>query len=1151
MPRPLHTQCPHCGGVYPGVPPVCPRCGAPWGQVHAMRLRAVEERLGAVDQERAELVFARDALIATQAQQHVTAAPPAAAPRLSEGAPVYSGFAPTPARQWEFTTTSVRNLLLVLGAMLLGVASLVFAVVSWSELSVAARGTILGGVTILVASLPLVFLRYRLTATAETLGALSAALLVIDALALWSVAPVDRIGTPIYVASASAVITLMLIGYAWAVPLRAPRVIAVVIGQLVAPAIASQGQPPLWIGLAPIANALILGIGLRFIPAPGRVVGVVVRCSLLLSWGVAVAAALLWMALQWPMRGSEFMTGAAQWAPPVQFLGCALVGVACLALWPRGRQRAALVVATTTLTLGVAPAAVIATGIPVLPVFTLTLVTLPVMLLAIWGPRLCESDQVSIGAVALVSACAVPTLVAPWLTEVLVAPLTRALRNERPTSLAHMEFTEGPLLLATLLLGAATLVGWAWWRSDQWAAGAAALSTLMVVLPTSVAVVPVPYGVAIAISVVLAGGLLLTVPVFTAWRARLVLWAGLVTGGMSVAWSTFDSLLTALVLLALGTCATAGAILASVTARSENRGLGSSPATLPVAATVGFALASAAAWFSLDEHGVDLDPRWATAPVLAVAAGALAVAWFARRTCGNRRADLAGTVVVLVAVGVVISWGVTGIAPLLVAVAGVAAAGAAAIAVGAIRPVGVAVASCLVVAAGVMMADPWLTAQFGPARWIVAPWSQEGLLGARSTEALVVERVLPVPWPDLVVLPVFGAAITLTVWAVRRRRAAPVAGTVAGVVLAPLPAMANAPVWLILALLVVVALALLGVPALPSRFRVTRVTGRAASVGAVWVLLTMLSWSLAESALTLVGLIIVVGAGLGVQVLGRDVPLVTGAAALCTLATGAFAVALMLTFGQPVEVASLGAAAVVAAGVGVTSSVSLPRPLSVSVEVSAGLLGLVAIGLTLAGTQRLELTSLCLAVLGVIALGGATRPTRRWYIPVAGVLLLAALWCMMGWLRITVPEPYLLPPGLVALVLGWDWHRRTVAAGRPAPSSWFSAGPGLALTLSPTAVLVLTPDPDPVRLGALALGGVGVTLVGAWRRAQCPLAVGVGVLALVAQRAFGTPLWELVVTVPAWVPLAVAGIVILVVATRFERTVAEVRRVGSAFRSLS
>ncbi|QVQ52058.1 hypothetical protein J4H86_25625 [Spiractinospora alimapuensis] len=1105
-----------------------------------------------MERERAELVFVRDSLLSAVSRPQ-TAAPPVAdaRPPVEGSRPVYSGSVPAPsrARRWEFTSTSVRNLLLVLGAVLLGVASLVFAVVSWSELSVATRGTILGGVTVLVAGLPLVFLRYRLTATAETLGALGAALLVIDALALWSVVPVDRIGTPAYVASAAAVITVVLVGYSWAVPLRAPRVLAVVVGQLVAPALALWGDPALWLGLAPIINAVVLGLGLRTLPAPGRVVGTVARWSLLLSWAAAIVVALAWVALPPDVHGLDVATGGIRWAPPVQFLGCALVGVTCLVLWPRSRHRGALVVATTSLALGVAPAAVIFAEVPVLPVLTLTLVALPAMLLAVWGPRLAEPDRVAVGAVAFVAACAVPTLVAPRLVEVMASPLVGILTFERPGTLALMEHAGHPLLLTTLALATATLVGWAGWRSGRWAAGATALSSLSVLLPTSVAAVPVPYGVALTVSVVVAGALLASVPVFAGWRARLVVWAGLVTSYVVVAWSAFDPLLLTLVLVTLGVCAVAGAVLPILTTRSASGGPRTAPAALSVTATVSFALAGAAAWFAFHDRGVELDPRWFSAPVLTVAAGALAVTWLARRANGNRRTDLAWTVVALAGASAVISWVGTGIPPLLLAGAAVVTASSAALSAGRVRPVGLTVTAGLVIAAGATMAGPWLTAQFGTWRWVVAPWSQRGILGSRAADALMVDSVLPASWPDLLALPAVGAAITLGVWATRRRLAAPVAGAVFAVVLAPLPVMANAPVWLVILVLVVLALTLLGVPALPPRIRPTPLAGRVAAVGSVWVLLTMLSWSLAESTPTLVGLVVVVGAGLGVQILGRDVPLVSGAAALCTLATGGFAVALMLTFGQPAEVASLGAVAVVAGGIGVTSTVSLPRPLSMSVEVASGLLGLVAVCLTLAGTQRLELTSVCLAVLGVIALGGATRPERRWYVPVAGILLLAALWCAMGWLRVTIPEPYLLPPGLAALVLGWDWRRRAVVAGRPAPSSWLSAGPGLAL-LGPTAVLVLAPDPDPIRLGALAVAGLACTLVGAWRRSQCPLVVGAAVLALVAQRAFGTPLWELVVAVPAWVPLGFAGVVILVVATRFERTVAELRRAGSALRSL-
>jgi hypothetical protein len=106
--------------------------------------------------------------------------PPLAAPPAVVGA---GALAPRP----EVHPITLRNLLLVLGASLLGLAAIVFVAVAWPRLDDTGRGAVLGGVTLVVGGLSAV-LASRLRATAEALAAVLVVLLLVDWHAL------DRVG---------------------------------------------------------------------------------------------------------------------------------------------------------------------------------------------------------------------------------------------------------------------------------------------------------------------------------------------------------------------------------------------------------------------------------------------------------------------------------------------------------------------------------------------------------------------------------------------------------------------------------------------------------------------------------------------------------------------------------------------------------------------------------------------------------------------------------------------------------------------------------------------------------------------------------------------------------------------------------------------
>jgi hypothetical protein len=253
--------------------------------------------------------------------------------------------------------------------------------------------------------------------------------------------------------------------------------------------------------------------------------------------------------------------------------------------------------------------------------------------------------------------------------------------------------------------------------------------------------------------------------------------------------------------------------------------------------------------------------------------------------------------------------------------------------------------------------------------------------------------------------------------------------------------------------------------------------------------------------------------------------------------------------GRPV-LAGRGVVAVVAAVAGVLGAVPVERPVLVTVEAAQGVLAAAAIALTLAAPDRLHLTSLALAALGVTALGGALRPGRRWYAALGTVLLLAAWWVLLGRMSVTAPEPYLLPPAVAAVVVGWEWRRRARAEGGKVPGSWVALAPGVGLGLLPSLTAVFLSGGDALRLGLLAAAATVVVVAAARLRLQAPLLLGASVLLLAALRGFSAPLWELIVAIPAWIPWALAGLLMVAVAARFERSTRDLRRIGHMLRAM-
>jgi hypothetical protein len=229
---PLAAHCPHCGAEQPG-----------WAEELARIERSIAElkaRDVAIDAEREDIaariqqaVLRRD-LLAHSAEEKTrqatrqkrprraaprrppAGAPPGATPRAATQPQTPGGPPPRVPRQGrtrvapppadpptggradghrpEASTREVQNVLLGLGALLLGVAAVVFALVAISSLGAGSRVLILAAATALMLAGGPVLARRGLTATAETVAAVGLLLVPLTGYAVWALDAVSGSG---------------------------------------------------------------------------------------------------------------------------------------------------------------------------------------------------------------------------------------------------------------------------------------------------------------------------------------------------------------------------------------------------------------------------------------------------------------------------------------------------------------------------------------------------------------------------------------------------------------------------------------------------------------------------------------------------------------------------------------------------------------------------------------------------------------------------------------------------------------------------------------------------------------------------------------------------------------------------------------------
>ena len=289
-PRPSGAphHCPDCRAALAASARACPRCGLGLVGPTAQRLWWIDAELVSLDLRRHTLSAERPEVLARLREETRAAVPVAtpSAPTTPAPSPVAS--APRPAAPTrEVSRRSAQNVILGLGALLIGIAALVFAVWTWSDLGTGARATVLGLTTLTFTVVAVPLYRRGLRSTAEAFGVVAALLMCVDALALWFLSDGLTNG-PGYTAAALAVIAALLALYPVLVPLRSPRVLMALLAQPV-PVLLVVAQPdahPAWWFTAVGATALADAIAVHVLGAPRP--GVPVRT-------LRGAAVILWV----------------------------------------------------------------------------------------------------------------------------------------------------------------------------------------------------------------------------------------------------------------------------------------------------------------------------------------------------------------------------------------------------------------------------------------------------------------------------------------------------------------------------------------------------------------------------------------------------------------------------------------------------------------------------------------------------------------------------------------------------------------------------------------------------------------------------------------------------------------------------------------
>ncbi|MEV0593046.1 SCO7613 C-terminal domain-containing membrane protein [Nonomuraea cavernae] len=267
-------------------------------------------------------------------------------------------------------------------------------------------------------------------------------------------------------------------------------------------------------------------------------------------------------------------------------------------------------------------------------------------------------------------------------------------------------------------------------------------------------------------------------------------------------------------------------------------------------------------------------------------------------------------------------------------------------------------------------------------------------------------------------------------------------------------------------------------------------------------------------------------------------------AVACAVVAGAASVeAVAYAFGsKPATLIALPILAVPAAAVALAGRVTALRVWGLGAAVLLLGLDAMAVGLAVGAPVRVAASVGC-AVAGVLLLGrslwagraGRDGVNLEWLRYTGTALLLLASWLRLWAGEVTVVEAYTVPCSLVLLGFGW-WRRRSAPV-----SSWAAYGAGLSFTMLPSMVAVYA-DTEWRRSLALGVLALAVLLAGARSRLQAPTVIGGVTLAGVVVRELAPYVSEMLLTVPRWVPIAVGGLLLVLVGATYEARKRDLKR---------
>lgn len=1131
-------HCPGCANELRPGERRCTHCGLPLSGPAATELWQVDRALEANDQRRQALLSRRDTLLAflrSQAGQHTKSPAPSGAQR-SVGPRQYASPSPAPARapaaqrspapvvRPETSRQSVQNVLLALGGLLLAVAAVVFTVVAWGRFGITGRAAILLTFTAIALTTPVVLIRRKLNATAETIALIGLVLMALDGYAAYRVGAFGLDGTNEYGYSAAvlAVMVATAIGYSRLVPLRLLTPVAVVLAQPVVPLVTAAFQTTIT-GSA-LAFTIVAGLNVALIAAtrhrqalaPERVIAAIFA---VIAASGAVPVALVQTFIEdspWRPAGVLALSGAV-------VIGAALVA---RAVAPRVLLAGSGILLVATAAIG-AVLPELGTAGAVAPALAALLVTLG----AFRAPKTWRLGGLGAGSVLLVAgglAVIRPVghaLLGPfsWLLDPWSGAGDSARIAIDSVSGQNAAWSGHPVVLpAVMLLAAgAALVA----HSVAGRRGAAAAVAAGVVAATGVAPVAldltrpgglIVQGTVAAVLCLVAGALKRPLLCWPAGAAGLSLGALALAGCLAEQGSTVVGLTAAI------------AVFAAAAFAARLPEVGAAAAGLVVLAATGQAAAVTLA------AGYDgAAASWAMLGVAAIAAAGVHLAEGRLPHHARAGAIAASTASALAAISALFA---ADRPELLLAVAG-----GVVVAVALRRPrdgereVFLGFGAIPLAGALLTIAEPMFEAYATPYTWLGHGWGPAPHLAREAVGPAVAWSGTALAPAVLAVVAIAIAAGAASLWgrAVAVRVAVPLAAATGGV----LPLAFDLPWVVALITLGAIACTLLAAAALSREHSLlpASVSGPTAAV----LTGTMTAWSLAAAPATVLALTTLSVATLLAAVAARTRPVVLTSTVVSAASAALAAVAATMAAGQPARIAAFAALAIAAGLAGLAAVLRRERPQESlcceAVAVGGGLLGI-----AMSATNPLTL-SIALGVAGLVVGATALRPDRRAASYVGTGLVILGSWVRLADLGVTAPEAYSVPVGVTGLVIGWlRWRQRRHL------SSWLVFAPGLASGLLPSLVALLVGSQNTVRPFALGAMALVVVLVGGWQRLQAPLVLGGGVLAAVTLHELAPWVSEVVAALPRWVPLAAAGLLLLLIGATYEQRRRDLRRVRDA-----